>query len=107
MLLFVALVFTFPLVEVIAIVVMDGVSKDTIELPICSCDDLQEGVVGTKLILCPWHARSVGVWTNGGGLSPSPLTAFPGNTITRASVLPMGVGIVDCTGVFGTASRLP
>jgi hypothetical protein len=65
---FAVLVFPYPPVEVTAIVVMDGVSKDTMELLICSREDLQERVVGPNLILHPRHARSVGVQTNGGGL---------------------------------------
>jgi hypothetical protein len=67
MLPFAVLVFPYPRVEVTAIVVMDSVSKDTMELLICSHEDLQVWGVGPKLILCPQHARSVGVWTNGGG----------------------------------------
>ena len=86
---------------------MNGVFEDTIELPIHSCEDLQERVVGPKLILHPRHARSVGIQTDSGGLSPSPLMAFPGGIVTCASALPMDVGIVCCAGAFGTASRLP
>jgi hypothetical protein len=65
---FAVLVFPDPPIEVTAIVVMDGVSKDTMEFPIRSCENLQEWVVGSKLILRLRHARSVGIWTNGGGV---------------------------------------
>ncbi len=58
---FAVLFFPYPPVEVTDIVVMDGVSKDIMELMIRSHENLQEQVVGPKLILCPQHARSVGV----------------------------------------------
>jgi hypothetical protein len=102
---FAVLVFPYPPVKLTAIVVMDCVSEDTIELPIRSREDMQEQVVGPKLICCPRHARNVGAWTNIEGFLPSLLTAFPGGTITRASVSPMSVGVVCCTGAFGAASR--
>ena len=66
---FAVLVFSNPPVKVTAIVVMDGVPKDTMEFPICSCEALQKRVVGPKLILCPRHTRSVGVQTIGGGVA--------------------------------------
>jgi hypothetical protein len=75
---FVVLIFPYPPIKVMAIVVINGVSKDTMELSIHSCEDLQERVVGLKLILHPRHGRSVGIQIDSGGLSPSPLTVFPG-----------------------------
>ncbi len=75
---FAVLIFPYPPVEVMAIVVMDGVSEDTMELPICSCEDLQEWIVGLKLILCPRHARSVGIWTAGGGVVTLTVDGVPG-----------------------------
>ena len=74
---FVVLVFPNPPVEVMAIVVMDGVSKDTMELSIRSCEALQERVVGPKLIHCPRHAGSVGVWTIGGGVVTHTVDGIP------------------------------
>jgi hypothetical protein len=75
---FAVLVFPNPPVEVTAIVVMDGVSKDTMALLICSRKDLQEWFVGPKLILCPQHARSVGVPTDGGGVVTLTVDGIPG-----------------------------
>ena len=74
---FAVLVFPNPPVEVTAIVVMDGVSKDTMELSIRSCEALalQERVVGPKLILCPWHAGSV--QTIGGGVVTHTIDGIP------------------------------
>jgi hypothetical protein len=74
---FAVLVFPNPPVEVTAIVVMDGVSKDTMELSIRSCEALQEWVVGPKLILCPWHAGSVGARTIGGGVVTHTIDGIP------------------------------
>jgi hypothetical protein len=55
-----------PSVEVMAIVVMDGVSEDTMEFPIRSCEDLQERVGNPKLVLRLRHAGNVGVRPNSG-----------------------------------------
>jgi hypothetical protein len=74
---FVILVFLYPPIKMTAITVMDGVSEDTAELPICSREDLQERVVGLKLILHPWHTRSVGVQTNGGGVVTLTIDGIP------------------------------
>jgi hypothetical protein len=104
---FAVLIFPYPPIKETAIVVMDGVSKDTMELLICSREDLQERVIGSKPILHPRHVRSVGVWTNGGGVVTLTIDSVPGGYITRTSALPMGVGIVYCAGAFGAASRLP
>ena len=60
-------VFPNPPVEVTAIVVMDGVPKDTMEYPIRSCEDLQEQVSSPKLVLRPRHTGNVGVRPNSGG----------------------------------------
>ena len=65
---FAVLVFPNPPIEVTAIVVMDGVPKDTMEFPIRSCEALQEWVISPKFILRPRHAGSVGVRTIGGGV---------------------------------------
>jgi hypothetical protein len=63
---FAVLGFPNPPVEVTAIVVMDGVPKDTMEFPIRSCEALQKRVVSPKLILRPRHAGSVRpVWPSG------------------------------------------
>ncbi len=75
---FAVLLFPYPPIKVTAIVVMDGVSKGTMELPICSLEDLQERVVGPKLILCPWHARSVGIQADGGGVVTLTVDGIPG-----------------------------
>jgi hypothetical protein len=75
---FAVLIFPYPPVKVMAIVVMDGVSKDTMELLIRSREDLQEQVVGPKLILCPRHVRSVGVRTDGGGFVTLTVDSIPG-----------------------------
>jgi hypothetical protein len=64
---FAVLLFPNPPVKVTAIVVMDGVSKDTMELPIRSCEVLQEWIVGPKLILRPRHAGDVDVRPISGG----------------------------------------
>ena len=64
---FAVFVFPNPPVEVTAIVVMDGVSEDTMEFPIRSCEDLQERVGNPKLVLRPRHAGNVGVRPNSGG----------------------------------------
>jgi hypothetical protein len=74
---FAVLVFPNPPVKVTAIVVMDGVSKDTMELSIRSCEALQERVVVLKLILCPRYAWSVGVWTIGGGMVTLTVDGIP------------------------------
>ena len=74
---FVVLVFPNPLVEVTAIVVVDGVSKDSMELSIHSCEALQERFVGPKLILLPRHTGSVGVRTFGGGVVTRTVDGIP------------------------------
>ena len=74
---FAVLVFPNPPVEVTAIVVMDGVSKDTMELLIHSCEALQERVVRPKLILHLRHMGSVGIWTIGGGVVTHTIDGIP------------------------------
>jgi hypothetical protein len=64
---FAVLVFPYPPVKVTAMVVMDGVSNDVMELLIHSREDLQEQVVGPKLIFHLRHVRSVGIKWCGGG----------------------------------------
>jgi hypothetical protein len=56
---FAVLLFPNPPFKVTAIVVMDGVSKDTMEFPIHSCEALQEWVISPKLIHCPRHPGSL------------------------------------------------
>ena len=75
---FVVLIFPNPPVKVTAIVVMDGVSKDTMEFPIRPCEALQERVFGPKLILRPRYAGNVGVWTHGGGVVTLTIDGIPG-----------------------------
>jgi hypothetical protein len=74
---FAVLVFPNPPVKVTAIVVMDGVSKDTMEFPIRSCEALQERVNSPKLILRQWHVGSVGVRTLGGGIVTLTVDGIP------------------------------
>ena len=79
---FAVLVLHNPPVKMMAIVVMDGVAKDIMEFPICSCEDLQEQVVGLKLILRPhqlMHQGYVSMWSamRFGGQSSRHTTAQP------------------------------
>jgi len=56
---FAVLLFPNPPVEVTAIIVKDGVSKDTIAFLIRSCEALQELVIGRRLIHHPRHEGSL------------------------------------------------
>jgi hypothetical protein len=74
---------------------MDGVSKDTMELLIRSCEALQERVVGPKLSLHLWHTGSVGIWTIGGGV----VTLTVGNILWgyRHPGSPVVAGVAGCS----------
>ncbi len=74
---FAILVFPNPPVEVAAIVVTDGITKDTMEFLICTCEELQERIIGPELILHPQHTGCVGIWTNYGGVITLTIDGVP------------------------------
>ena len=87
-----------------AIVVMDGVPKDTTKLLIHSCETLQERVVSPKLVLCPRQVGSVGVWTVGGGVVSLTIDGIPwGYRHPRICVV-CGCDVAGCSNSNATIS---